>query len=387
MSNIHSFFTLLFLSLTSLSPFSGNSPNAKIFLSPLPAKYTSLPTYTAEKEIKPDEDSKKTSIPPIHILLLGLDSRKGDNRPRCDAIHMISLFPYLGTVRITSVPRGTSIDLSSLGQESSYVSNACHTLGIPQTIPYIEKITGIHPDAVMKVGFSQTIGILRTLKLPANDTLQFLRNRRYGIGDYQRSHNQAVFLKDMMVDRLDQFLLIPKPLLYVLFKTIDTDIDFETAYTYLQSIHEAGRYKKQGGVELVVKPFGTPKTREIHADISQNTTSILSNDKEYISYQENLFASISGTLTRARNLSRLGNSQQALKTIETVYDQKIWLQIEDARLRNQTYYEFVNLFALVYPDKKKVAGDILDFTTLMDQIGEKDLKEKGETLLASITRE
>lgn len=386
MPYIHSLLALLFLSLTSLSPFPGNSKDATTFLSPLPRSPLSMTLSPSKKVIETKRDSQKTSLPPIHILLLGMDSRIGDSRPRCDAIHVISLFPDLGTVRITSVPRGTSIDLSTPEKVSLYVSNACHTLGIEQTIPYIEKIAGIRTDKIVKVGFSQTIGILRALKLPANDTLQFLRNRRFGIGDYQRSHNQALFLKDMIVTRLDQFLLIPKPLLYVLFKTLDTDLDFETALTYLQSVKEAGGYKNQSGVELVVKPGQTAKTREIHADIYKNAN-VSQKDQEYISFQENLLASTSAILNRARYLYHLGNAQQVLKTIETVYNQKIWLQIDDAHLRNQMYYEFVSLFAQVIPDKKKAASEILDFTTLMDQMGEKELEEKADALLASITKE
>src|SRR3989304_4267090 len=44
------------------------------------------------------------------------------------------------------------------------------------------------------------LGLLRKMKLPTTPTLKYLRNRKYGIGDYQRSHNQAIFLKDMLIE-------------------------------------------------------------------------------------------------------------------------------------------------------------------------------------------
>ena len=136
---------------------------------------------------------------PYNILLLGLDGRKGEQKPRCDAIHMFSFDPKAATLTITSVPRGTRIYLPQASTASAYLANSCHTQGIDYAVDQIEKITGIIPDAIVKVGFSQTMGILRTFGFPTTSSLQFLRNRRYAIGDNQRSHNQALFMKDMIL--------------------------------------------------------------------------------------------------------------------------------------------------------------------------------------------
>src|SRR4030066_1074464 len=43
----------------------------------------------------------------INVLILGLDGRRGQHDRRADAIHLMTLLPYQGKIRITSIPRGT----------------------------------------------------------------------------------------------------------------------------------------------------------------------------------------------------------------------------------------------------------------------------------------
>ncbi|MBI2617669.1 LCP family protein [Candidatus Gottesmanbacteria bacterium] len=384
MSQLQFFFTRLLLIFSLLtntlqSPFPKSQP-----VSPLPESYSQTPHLTSSPNSASTESPEiKKTLPPIHILLLGLDSRKGDARPRCDAIHILTLSPSLGTIRITSVPRGTRI-LSEAPDQPSYISISCHLIGIPQTIPYIEKITGIHPDFVVKIGFSQALGVFRTLKLPVYDTLQFLRSRRYAIGDYQRSHNQALFIKDMITTRLEQILSLPKPIQYLLYKTIDTDLDFETAHAYLEEIVKSGEFKKPGGIELVTKPPGTPKTRDIHYETNQ-TAENMENDEDFLSYQASLSASLRSTVSKGKYYLDKKNYSAAYKTISTIYNQKLWLQIEDGILRDQLYFDFLSIFASSNQDKKISTSAILDFITAMEASGNTELRKQGEALLTSIS--
>ena len=49
------------------------------------------------------------SAQPVNVLLLGLDSRKGDKSARCDAIHMFSFKPDQNKIIINTVPLGALV--------------------------------------------------------------------------------------------------------------------------------------------------------------------------------------------------------------------------------------------------------------------------------------
>ncbi|PIR99002.1 hypothetical protein COT87_01740, partial [Candidatus Collierbacteria bacterium CG10_big_fil_rev_8_21_14_0_10_44_9] len=70
-------------------------------------------------------------------------------------------------------------------------------------VKQIERILGKQADYLAIVGFSQTLGILRNLQLPAVDTLRWLRHRQsYAVGEPQRAHNHSTFIKQMTIKYL-----------------------------------------------------------------------------------------------------------------------------------------------------------------------------------------
>ncbi|HET7152488.1 MAG TPA: LCP family protein, partial [Candidatus Kapabacteria bacterium] len=165
-------------------------------------KKTTDNIYYAVKE----DDLKKAAaqLPPhINILITGLDNRLGQNDNHADAVHLFTIFPDKGTIEITSVPRDTKCFIDSTFPDSlSHFSNARSKLGRKGYIHTAEMFLNKGKmDYWVELNFSTVMGILQLIgyKDPAT-ALQFLRHRKsFSIGDVQRSHNQAVFMKQAIV--------------------------------------------------------------------------------------------------------------------------------------------------------------------------------------------
>jgi len=68
-------------------------------------------------------------------LLLGLDSRRGDEKTRCDAIHLITFSPPEDKIIITSVSRNTHVDLPEVATPGAYLANVCEERGVDESPP------------------------------------------------------------------------------------------------------------------------------------------------------------------------------------------------------------------------------------------------------------
>jgi len=354
-----------------------------------------LATAGNSQNIPPQRDPDRSVETKTNILLLGLDGRKGDSRPRCDSMHMISLDSSDETITITTVPRGIVIPSAKLATTSSYLGNTCHTFGIDYTIKTLEKITGIHPDHIVKVGFSQTLGLLRYINLPTTETLQFLRNRRYGIGDYQRSHNQALFIKDMITSRLEQLNNLPKPIKYLMFRALDTTMDFEEAQLLLDQVIASGIYKDPDKIVLITKPDNSRRIADIHfsnlmalpagrqagSSGQKVLLATVSNNDDFNSYQNNLTTYLQNLTTRADNLLKRNNHLAAYKIVSTPFSQKLWLQLEQETLRYRFQYEMLRIYVLTNPDSSNLSTLLLDYLVEMESLGQIQYQSKGQELL------
>jgi anionic cell wall polymer biosynthesis LytR-Cps2A-Psr (LCP) family protein len=328
--------------------------------------------------------TKKTAAlnKPIHILLLGLDGRKGDKNPRCDAIHTLVYYPESNLISIISVPRGTQLPNSAKYKSEMIVANSCHTNGIIFTVKEIEKITSIRADYLVKINFSQTLGILRLLKLPTTSTLQFLRNRKYGIGDIQRSHNQALYIKDTMLKNLTIYYQLPKPIKYLIFGMLDTNLDFETAEGIIGKIIQSGLANYPENIRLISKPDNQFTVRDIHFDdYNIDNISTGQNDQEFQDYQNNLTSYLENLILKSQKYLDLNQNNTAYTIVSTPFSQKLWLQIEDYNTRNNIHYELLKIYSRSSTKKNISATLLLDFMTEMENEKQNGLINKTQILM------
>ena len=322
---------------------------------------------------------------PMTILLLGLDSRRGDQKPRCDAIHLITFSPPEDKIIITSVPRGTHVDLDEVATASAYLGNSCHIKGIDFAVVEITKITNLDPDYIVKINFSQTLGILRLLGMPTTPTLQFLRNRKsYLKGDYQRSHNQALFLKDMILSHSQQAAGLPMLMKQILFKIVETDnLDFETANSIFNWVVKNNFWRKSEKIELVIKPTPFYKIIDVHFAASDYPTEdSWQNDEEFETYQEDLKSYLKNLLEKGEEYLTNNQKKSLYQLLSTPFSQQLWLQLENDQLRNQFHFDLLRLYVLSSDDKNEASLLLQDFIAEMEIVKEAELKNKAEELLA-----
>lgn len=374
---------IFFIIIFTLPNISIAKSNNEKFISPLPF------TQIVSSDNTPNTTTPSVPTPtlidqPVNILLLGLDARKGDGKPRCDSIQMLSFNIRTNTITITSVPRGTKIDIPNTDESSSYLANSCHMVGIDFAILNIERITGIHPNYIVRIGFSQTVGVLRNLGIPTS-ALQFLRNRSVAYGDYQRTHNQALFIKDMLIKYLSTVASIPKPLRYILYRMIDTNMPYETAVSILDKLVKSEIDKHPERINLITKPDNSFDIKDIQFDENKNKlNSDLSSDSDYQNYQNSLVEYMQHLTEGGQtNLDR-NNLSTAYKLVYTPFIQRIWEQIDDGNLRNEYHFKMLEIFTQSSQDKNRSTNLILDFITEMDSNNQPDYKNRGEELLRRI---
>jgi anionic cell wall polymer biosynthesis LytR-Cps2A-Psr (LCP) family protein len=327
----------------------------------------------------------------INILTLGIDSRKEGSEQHCDAIHLITLNVVDWTIKITSVPRGTYSSLPSGGnyeETDYYLANACAFGGLEYGTEQIRKVTGVKPDYIATVGFSQALGIFRTIGLPTTETLQWLRHRQgYAIGDPQRSQNQATFMKDTALQILSGNG-ISTPLLYILYTLVDTNLSFEQVHAlylaYLAS--DIGEYPER--ITFDMKPFY--ETKIYHFDslnAEEQISSILATLEGKLSSEDLSYK----TLDEIQNTleeylyDTLGNKE----AIAHVYSEQLWRQVEDEAVREELHYRFLERYVreIKDTDHEAVVQAVTDYILEMQFFGLSDWEARGRTLMSTIVDE
>lgn len=331
------------------------------------------------------EEADLDSIDELNVLLLGLDARKDEANPRCDAIHMFTLDLEDWDVTITSVPRGTYsyIPPGTYEEAQYYLANACAFAGLEYGIEQIEKVVGFEADHVVTVGFSQALGIFRKFDLPENDTLRWLRHRQsYQIGDPQRSRNQAVFMKDMILQHAGRFRSgLTLPFQYILYSMVDTDMDFSTGRALLKGFLEAEIDERPDDISLRMKPYHP--VADYHLDVN--------NIHEQLQKLEDFIRPYVTEETLSRRT--LEDVQDELEgylvsrltiygTVEDVVDQQLWRQIEDSEMREALHFEFIKRY-IAEPgmDDEQATQLVNDYIFEKESTGEDEYAEKGRALL------
>lgn len=329
----------------------------------------------------------------INVLILGLDARKGSKHPHCDGIHLFTLNIEDWTMHITSVPRGTYayIPPGTYASNEYYLANACSFVGLDYGIEQIEKIVGVKADYYVTTGFSQVIGIMRLFKLPTTESLQWLRHRQsYAIGDPQRSHNQAVFMKDLILTQTDRFRKeFGTPMLYILYSMVDTNMDFKTARAIFQGYLASEIDKNPERITLSMKPYH--ETVDYHFDFEnpdQQVQKLIDRLKPYLSKEDLSLRTLDSVQTEL--VAFLEESIDDEESIQMVMEQQLWRQLEDAKLREEWHYAFMEKSA----EQARGKGDTAEAIDLvsayiieMEALSEKQWALKAKNYLSTLVKE
>ncbi|MFI3155388.1 MAG: hypothetical protein QX199_04455 [Methylococcaceae bacterium] len=324
----------------------------------------------------------------VNVLVLGIDSRKEGKEQHCDAIHMVSINTKSWTVLVTSVPRGTYayIPPGNYADNEYYLANACGFAGLDYGVSQIERIVGVKADYVVTAGFSQVLGILRTLELPTTESLQWLRTRQaYAIGDPQRSQNQAVFLKDVAMKLLADDG-IPDVIFHLLFTFVDSDMDYATARALYDGLLVHHIHDRPDDVVLTMKPYYD--VQDLHFDPANASAQITK-----------LLAPLEGRLSSFDLSHRTITEIQSdlinyltdviagkTGTIDDVISQKLWLQVEDSGQRESFHYQFIEVSATTLNLSNHTAAIqlVADYILEKQTLGLLVWETKGRALLTTL---
>ncbi len=318
------------------------------------------------------------------ILFIGLDKRVGEKSGHCDMIQLITVDNKLGTVNITAVPRGTYSPLpAGKGATSSdyYVSNACGFGGLDYGIKQIEKILGVKADYLVVVGFSETIGILRNLKLPTTETIQWLRNRHgYAIGEPQRAHNHSTFIKQMMIRYAPtKTTPIDKALQYIVYKLVKTNLSFAQTQKIVEAISAIDVANHPEKISLSMRPLYPYKDISYDPEkINQNLEETLGPIKHFLSKED--YSEVTTATLQAKLLDTIEKNKTNPELVSWAYENNLWLQIEDQKQSLTIQY---SLLASYLPslEKQKRESVLADYILEMENRNETVWEERGKQLL------
>lgn len=325
----------------------------------------------------------------VRVLVLGLDKRVGQTNGHCDVIQMIEINTKKQEVTITAVPRGTYSPLPpGKGVTSSdyYVSNACGLGGLEYGITQIEKIAGMKADYLVVVGFSETLGILRTLKLPTTETLQWLRQRHvYTIGEPQRAHNHSTFIKEMMVKYLagDTGSKLDTALHYIVYKTVKTDLSFDQAESLVKTLGSFDLNNHPERVHLAMRPaYSVADIPYVPEQLEQYLAKTLAPVKNYLSKDD--YSGVDTAAVQEKLLQIIEEKKDDAEFITWAYDNQLWLQVEDTTTRLQFEYDEIKKYLPYAKDDAERKTIVSDYILEMEHAGETQWQEKGKELLVSV---
>lgn len=326
----------------------------------------------------------------MNILVLGIDSRKEGEEQHCDAIHMFSVNVDTWDVVVTSVPRGTTATLPPGDWKPTeyYLANACAYGGLDYGIAQIERIVGVKHDFLVTVGFSQTLGVLRALSLPTTESLQWLRHRQsYAIGDPQRSHNQAIFMEDLIQRFGTEDTQISLPLLYVLYKFIDTDMPFGTVKALYQGYVAAGRASDDAAIVHDMKPFYVTTDYHLNTENpSEQIASLLDRIRPYLSKDDLSDRPLEDV---QRDLvTYLYDALQQPEEAQHVIDEELWRQVEDDATREALQFAFTSWYVttLDASDHDAAIAYLADYILEQQTLGVPEYEVKGRQLMEDLVQ-
>lgn len=337
-------------------------------------------------ETEADDQSPFDDQGVLRLLLLGLDTRFGETIGHCDAIQFVEIDRDRQSVTITAVPRGTYAPLPGSGHLPSdyYVSNACGIGGLEYGIEQIEKILGKNADYVAMIGFSETLGLLRSLNLPATETLQWLRLRQsYAIGEPQRAHNHSTFLKQLLEKFVPESTSkIDTAWQYLIFRLIQTDLSFTQSQEILLTLSAMDLANHPERITLAMRPE-YPVTDIMYdpENLDAYLTAMLNPIAEHI--PEGAYTGITEDEEQQKIMDLVNAGLEHTDFVVRAFEQKLWLQLNDEATRESVHFALLGRYL---PTRSADEQQVLlaDYIIEMEVLGQTDWAEEGRSLLAEI---
>lgn len=275
----------------------------------------------------------------INVLIVGIDSRLSARHARADALHLVTINPDSAVVEIMSIPRDTYSDLGYPDTTTFNIIANAKTTDNRRLMRKVAKIARRGPiNYYIEVGFSQAMGIMEILgyRDPVR-TLQFLRTRRtLPGGDIQRAHNQALFMRQNLIDKFPLLTGATGDMIITAglsFLTTNMSKDFCLGLVYNLKTRGFPSHREDA-VRLRMPPGNNIRLKEMVADSAtiHNTLARVERRIGSNGDQPDVASYLRRVYTRAMKDST--HPGKIVYRLRRLNEQHAWLQIQDAKARS-----------------------------------------------------
>jgi anionic cell wall polymer biosynthesis LytR-Cps2A-Psr (LCP) family protein len=307
----------------------------------------------------------------VSISICGLDTRVGENIHHADANHVVRLWLDEGAVEIIDIPRDTYAP-AGLGGDLNTLANLRANKGRTAYLNKVKEIAGVQQiDYYCELGFSQAYGLLELLGYSRKaETLQALRSRQaFAAGDYQRTYNQGVFMKNILLKHFDKATgWFSSSLLNAALLLVETNLSADSLSAFADILSDKGFPDKQLCFVRVAPKFSTTLAayniddrsvlNSVHERIEQHNRW----SKNEPSKVEDVSARIQSLITKAVADSAK-YPKNVIISLEPLLEQRAWLQVSSASEQKRFAREICLLLITAYnkTGKKDKALNTLGF--------------------------
>ncbi|MFP4527765.1 MAG: hypothetical protein ACLFQX_04380 [Candidatus Kapaibacterium sp.] len=297
----------------------------------------------------------------INIAIIGVDSRLGQRYKHADANHVLSILIDSAKIEITAIPRDTPADAglpdTSDQNKLTIVRAAKGREAYLAEVARIAELDRIH--YYVEVGFSQAMGILEWLGFrESGSALQVLRSRR-GLGgdDFQRSYNQAQFIRQAILGHFDKFTgIMGEVFIRGGLALVDTDLSVDRVRSIVYNLGQRGFPRSPEDIYIRVRP-PMPIKFKVYDFSNPEVVASLSNKIEGFNKKDTSHNFSSGRENPAAGIlyRRIAEAErdtarplQVINRLSTLFDQKAWLQVQDHDKRRDIRNKLSNLLINAY---------------------------------------
>ncbi|MCX7879973.1 MAG: hypothetical protein N2517_04865 [Ignavibacteria bacterium] len=288
----------------------------------------------------------------LNIAFVGLDSRLGSSYNHADANHIISILWDIGKIEIISVPRDTPADAGfhdSTGQNKLTVVRASR--GRTAYLEELRKITELEKiHYYVELGFSQVVGLLEFLGFKdSKSTLQVLRARK-GIfaDDFQRTYNQAQFIRQMILKHYNDINggFLSELAIRGGLELVSTNLTYDIVNSIIKRLNMFSFPRGPNDVVISLQPQMNMKFKVLDFSSSKSLDSIIDKLEQYNKRNNetesiviDVYSKLNNVLVSAeKDTSKF--PKRAILKLQTYFDQKAWLQIEELDRREEIRTRF-----------------------------------------------
>jgi hypothetical protein len=291
----------------------------------------------------------------INVLIIGIDSRLSARDARADALHLVTVNPDSAVVEIMSIPRDTYSDLGYPDTTTFNIIANAKTSGNERLMRKVADIAKRGPiKYYIEVGFSQAMGIMEILgyRDPVR-TLQFLRTRRtLPGGDIQRAHNQALFMRQNLIDKFPLLTGATGDMIVTAglsFLTTNMSKDFCLGLVYsLKSRGFPGH--REDVVRLRMPPGNNLRLKEMVADSATIHNTLARVERRLGNDGDDGTPDVASYLRRVntRAMKESSSPGKIVHRLRRLNEQHAWLQVRDHRARLGIRDTLTSLLAFAY---------------------------------------